>query len=203
MSNYKGEVIKYLRRKEDGSLNSPISWLGAEQCFVGALRGSNLNNLEEQSLLGPDTYTLFYKDANDNEIIEKHYCATNTSSVADKKNYYKVISTIYKIPIPQGDSFLFNNDKLILGNSVGAQFGESGTDYSDVNGIYFSNNSIVEFDGTKLKSYPNTRFIERMDELFFVRSDFSDLAVATKYTSTEYTMDGKKIVLEHIINMLR
>lgn len=49
-------ILRYLRRKMSGSYEEPV-YIGAEQRFVGALRGSNNNNLEEQNLLGLDCIT--------------------------------------------------------------------------------------------------------------------------------------------------
>ena len=66
------KVIKYLRQKtgNDNSFDT-INWFGAEQRFVSALRNSNVNNLEEQYIIGTETYTLEYQDESENDIIDK------------------------------------------------------------------------------------------------------------------------------------
>ena len=66
------DVIKYLRRKSSSGTFEPISWIGAEQRFVSALRNSGVNNLEEQYIIGTETYTVEYQDENQNDIIEKN-----------------------------------------------------------------------------------------------------------------------------------
>ena len=66
-------VIKSVQQKDSlGSYDSPV-FLGAEQRFVGALRQSNNNNLEEQSILGLDCITTEYVDENYTRIIKKEY----------------------------------------------------------------------------------------------------------------------------------
>ena len=52
-------VLKYLKRKKSGKYEAPV-YIGAEQRFVGALRGTNNNNLEEQNILGFDCITTSY-----------------------------------------------------------------------------------------------------------------------------------------------
>ena len=51
------EVIKQIKTKSNDSFSSPI-FLGAEQRFVGALRGNTgVDNLEEQYIIGVDCIT--------------------------------------------------------------------------------------------------------------------------------------------------
>ena len=51
------EVIKQIKTKNNGSFSSPV-FLGAEQRYVGALRGNtNVDNLEEQYIIGVDCIT--------------------------------------------------------------------------------------------------------------------------------------------------
>ena len=51
-------VLKYFKRKKSGNYEEPV-YIGAEQRFVSALRGTNNHNLEEQSILGHDCITKF------------------------------------------------------------------------------------------------------------------------------------------------
>ena len=69
-SKYKAEVVRYLRKKTNGGYTEAPTYLGSEQKFVGALRNSNDNNLEEQFLLGTDCLTTEWED-NGNSYIRK------------------------------------------------------------------------------------------------------------------------------------
>ena len=66
------EVVRFFRRKSSTGYDSP-TYLGAEQRFVGALRNSGVNNLEEQYILGTDTYTEKYTDSDGNSVVEVSY----------------------------------------------------------------------------------------------------------------------------------
>ena len=71
-TGHEAEVIRYLKRKSSSGFESP-TYLGAEQRFVSALRNSSVNNLEEQYILGTDTYIETYVDAQGNKIVETSY----------------------------------------------------------------------------------------------------------------------------------
>ena len=105
-TGYEAEVIRYLRRKSSSGFESP-TYLGAEQRFVSALRNSSVNNLEEQYILGTDTYSETYVDEYGNKIVETSYHINDAMhSVTD---YYKIISTTYSNGIINED-FFFDND---------------------------------------------------------------------------------------------
>ena len=114
-NDYTAEVLRYLRRK-DSSGFEPITWLGSEQRFVGALRNSGVNNLEEQYVLGTDTYTVSYTDSEGNDVIEKSYCVTPSGSLDGVTNYYKVITTIYNDGDPDAE-YKFDGEALEFKNT--------------------------------------------------------------------------------------
>lgn len=90
------EVIKYLRRKSNNGDFDAISWIGAEQRFVNSLRNSGVDNLEEQYIVGTNTYTVEYIDSKGNEIIEKSFCTLKEGQTPeDIGGYYKLITTIF------------------------------------------------------------------------------------------------------------
>ena len=91
-TGHEAEVIRYLRRKSSSGFESP-TYLGAEQRFVGALRNSSVNNLEEQYILGTDTYIETYVDAQGNKIVETSYHIND--AIHSLTDYYKIISTTY------------------------------------------------------------------------------------------------------------
>ena len=84
-------VIKTIQQKDSlGSYNSPV-FFGAEQRFVGALRQSNNNNLEEQSILGLDCITTEYVRKEDYvRIIKKEYRNPDITT-----NYYVLDIEVY------------------------------------------------------------------------------------------------------------
>lgn len=65
------KILKFLKRKTDSGTYGEDIYLGAEQKFVSALRGTNNNNLEEQNILGMDCIiTASWEDTNYIEIRE-------------------------------------------------------------------------------------------------------------------------------------
>lgn len=83
-------VIKSVQQKDSqGSYNSPV-FFGAEQRFVGALRQSNNNNLEEQSILGLDCITTEFVNDDYVRIIKKEYRNANVES-----DYYILDIEVY------------------------------------------------------------------------------------------------------------
>lgn len=99
-------VIKQLKQKTDSAFSSSI-YLGAEQRFVGALRQSHNDNLEEQSILGVDCVTTETWSGTTHTIIKEFHDGTQST------NYYKLvtIATIFD------DSYVENN-VLVLDEST-------------------------------------------------------------------------------------
>lgn len=62
------QVVKQFKQF-NGSSYTPYD-IGAEQRFIGALRASNNNNLEEQLLLGPDCITQRWTDNNKTYVVK-------------------------------------------------------------------------------------------------------------------------------------
>lgn len=52
-------ILKYLKRKKSGTYESPV-YIGTDQRFITAIRGTSNNNLEEQNLLGLDCIKTSY-----------------------------------------------------------------------------------------------------------------------------------------------
>lgn len=204
-SDYTAEVLRYIRQKDSTGFNGPITWLGSEQRFVGALRNSGVNNLEEQYILGTDTYTIQYKDEYDNDIIEKHYCVTTSSTedISGITDYYKLITTIYKNPDPNED-YKFDEESLVFSEAVRDKvlFGDGSESYPDLEATYFLDSAVFSYDGTSTVISPSTFTPVQKDNLYFVRHDGTDLLVLTKITGTRYTVDGKKVIQERIINSI-
>ena len=102
-------VIKQIQKKnDDNSFSSPIN-LGADQRFVGALRQSNNDNLEEQSILGLDCVTTesWNDDRTEHTIRKEFHDGT-------KSNNYYILTTVIKNEV--NDSYV-DGTRLVLADS--------------------------------------------------------------------------------------
>ena len=85
MNNF---FIKQIRQKDGSTFSSPIN-LGADQRYVGALRKSHNDNLEEQSILGVDCITTEMKDGTTTVIRKEFHDGTQST------DYYILTTYIY------------------------------------------------------------------------------------------------------------
>lgn len=198
-TGHEAEVIRYLRRKSSSGFESP-TYLGAEQRFVGALRNSNVNNLEEQYILGTDTYVETYVDAQGNKIVETSYHINDAMhSVTD---YYKIISTTYINGIINEDFFFDNNSLKLPDDSHVVLFGDGSTLYPNENELYGESNKTFSIDNNEMKIYPSSYTTIKKEELHYISNKgATDLLVLTKITGKKYEDDGKReIIKESITN---
>ena len=200
-NTHTAEVVRFIRQKSENGFDAPITYLGAEQRFVGALRNSNINNLEEQYILGTDTITETYTDEDGNTIIEKSY---HTIS-GGRTNYYKVKTIIYKDGVVNQD-FFFDEDILKLPNDPNENvFGDGSEDFPNINEIYFVNADTFRLkeDGN-IDIYPSTFTTIREDKLYYITNNGQDeLLVLTKTTGRKYLDDGaREVIRESIENHL-
>jgi len=180
------DVIRFLREKTENGFDAP-TYLGAEQRFVNSLRGSGVNNLEEQYILGTNTYTESYVDENGNGVIEKVYSDITTN----QNNYYKVISTFYiKDNKYYYDSFLFDNDNNALYLPYDVEM--------NIFDLFIDRGDFESGD------YPTEFTPIREDKLYYYNGQ-QNIEVLVKTVSVKYEDDGdiiKKIVKEDIDNKL-
>ena len=196
-TGHEAEVIRYLRRKSSSGFESP-TYLGAEQRFVGALRNSSVNNLEEQYILGTDTYSETYVDEQGNKIVETSYHINDAMhSVTD---YYKIISITYNTGIINEDFFFDNNNLKLPNDSV--SFGDGSTSHPNENELYGESNKIFAIDNSEMKIYPSSYTTIKKEELHYISNNgATDLLVLTKTTGKRYEDDGKReIIIESITN---
>lgn len=203
MANYTAEVIRYLRRKGSDGFSEPVSYLGAEQRFVGALRNSGLNNLEEQYILGTDTYTETYLDKDGNQIVEKSYHINDsTHSLTD---YYKLVTKTYKDGTMNED-FFFDGDTVKLPDDTNEVIFGNGTDpFTDTAEVYCVNEKTFIEDNGTLKVFPSSYTIIKTEDLYFVTNNgASTVHVLGKVTGRKYVDDGtKEVVRENVTNYLK
>ena len=196
-TGHEAEVIRYLRRKSSSGFESP-TYLGAEQRFVGALRNSNVNNLEEQYILGTDTYSETYVDEQGNKIVETSYHINDT--IHSLTDYYKIISTTYTNEIINEDFFFDNNSLKLPNDSV--LFGDGSTSHPNKNELYGESNKIFAIDNSEMKIYPSSYTTIKKEELHYISNNgATDLLVLTKIIGKRYEDDGKReIIRESITN---
>lgn len=202
MANYTAEVVRYLRRKSSEGFSEPVTYLGAEQRFVGALRNSGINNLEEQYILGTDTYTETYTDADGNEVVEKSYHINDTShSLTD---YYKLVTKTYKDGTMNEDFFFDENQMKLPNDTSEVIFGDGEELYPDTHEVYCVNEKTFIEDSGILKVYPSSYTIIRTEDLYYITSNgTSTIHVLGKIVGRKYIDDGtKEVVRESITNYL-
>jgi hypothetical protein len=204
-------VIKYLRQKAKNGFDNIITYLGAEQRFVGALRNTNLNNLEEQYIIGTDSYSEAYKDNDGNDVVEISYHINDATH--SKTNYYMLKQTYYNTDKIYTEYKYKDDDTLTLesSESCSIHYGDGSTSYPDETSIYIEETGddesafIFSDSDNTLTISPNNFNIEEEDELHYITDEGeTDLLVASKTISKKYSLDGnKEIRRENITNHLK
>lgn len=202
------QVIKYLRKKDsDPNDFGDITWLGAEQRFVSPIRHSSLNNLEEQLIIGTDTYTITENDLVGNEVEEKYFCPLeNATDITNARNYYLMRSITYKNGAGQHYSFDDTTHTLVLSNYMNdSRFDD---DHQTVIFTNSGNYSTFVFDeNNELNIEPET--IDTRQQVLYYITDgniANPLPIISKITAimnAETGIEGhptRKVVREKIIN---
>lgn len=203
MANYTAEVIKYLRRKSSDGFTEPVTYLGAEQRFVGALRNSGINNLEEQYIFGTDTYTETYTDEDGNQVEEKSYHINDkTHSLTD---YYKLITKTCQGSEKNEDFFFDGNQVKLPNDSSEVIFGvETSETYSDIHEVYCVNEKTFIEDSGILKILPSSYTTIKTEDLYYITNNGStEIHVLGKVVDRKYTDEGsREVIRESITNYL-
>ena len=204
-NQYESDVVRFFRRKGASGFTEPITFLGAEQRFVNSLRNSGTNNLEEQYILGTDTYTEVYTDEHENIIVEKSF---HINSNDTPSNYYKVKTTVYKEGTEPGRDFYFSGNQLLIPDNINKIiFGNGTIQYPDLDTLYGVDNSIFNFNDDEFLIYLSDYITVRTDELFFIINNGATVKpVLTKTIYKKYEKDEndnvKIIYKEDITNHL-
>lgn len=205
------QVIRYLREKDaNGAFQNYVTWIGAEQRYVNSMRQSNVNNLEEQLIIGTDTYTIFDEDDEGNQQEIKHFCpALDDQDLSNADEYYKLVTTTMQDGVFRHYNFDDGLQELKLSNYFQNSYfgtGDPSSPYPNEDTIYFINTiEIPTFyfidDDELFKIQPSEIDTERQ-ELFFVKGE-DEYRVITKEKATLMRDDTQIAIREKIINHLK
>ena len=200
-SNQTAEVVKYFRERGQNGFSNAITYLGAEQRFVGALRNSNLNNLEEQYLIGTDSYSISYQDEDGNDIVETSYHINDAAH--SKTNYYKLISTEYANSIIYTEYKYLDEQTLGLDSSESCTFvyGDGSEDYPDTDSLYVEEGEAsFTFEEDSFLISPSNFSTIAKDELHYITDNgVTDLLVLTKTKDKKLSHDGNQVYYKQSI----
>ena len=185
------QIISMLRQKSDNGNFSPL-YLGPEQRYIGALRKSNNNNIEEQLLLGVDRIITSWNEDN----VKREHIEFRDNEDPNETGYYILDSYIYgetseagniSDAIIEGNALIFNADAVQLNDNI----------LEDLR-----NDGFMTIDDDESSLLLSSTFILRRDMLRFKQSNGNILAVSGKITMKKYGNDGKDITKEIITNFL-
>ena len=194
-NQYVNDVVRYFKRKTATGYEDPV-YFGAEQRFITGLRNSGVNNLEEQFLLGTDTYTETYYDNDGNTIIEKSFHINDNSNY---DNYYKIKTIIYKEGGSVDASFYFDGNELVMPNdSNKILFGDGSITYPSLETLYAIDTESFDFNNDSFNIFITDFTTLQKDELYFV-SNGTETLILTKITSKRFVKDGHKMAVKESI----
>ena len=210
---YAKTVVTKLRRKTDGSFESPVN-IGAQQKYIGALLNSHNNNLEEQFILGTDCSEVTWTDENQVKHYTKKYYSGDVSEVSSY-GYYIVFETDYETS--RVNEFYFGTDNGIYLPDYEFSSADFVANTSDVDSNYslmLEDNTIYSFDANENNNFtldiePPTK-IMKVTTLCF-RTDLtsvsdeqinSDILIAKKIITFKHIANNKQLTETKIINYL-
>ena len=185
------QIISMLRQKSDNGNFSPL-YLGPEQRYIGALRKSNNNNIEEQLLLGVDRIITSWNEDN----VTREHIEFRDNEDPNETGYYILDSYIYgetseagniSDAIIEGNALIFNADAVQLNDNI----------LEDLR-----NDGFMTIDDDENSLLLSSTFILLRDTLRFKQSNGNILDVSGKITTKKYGNDGKDITKEIITNFL-
>jgi len=185
------QIISMLKQKSDNGNFSPL-YLGPEQRYIGALRKSNNNNIEEQLLLGVDRIITSWNEDN----VTREHIEFRDNEDPNETGYYILDSYIYgetseagniSDAIIEGNALIFNADAVQLNDNI----------LEDLR-----NDGFMTIDDDENSLLLSSIFILLRDTLRFKQSNGNILDVSGKITTKKYGNDGKDITKEIITNFL-
>lgn len=188
------QIISMLKQKSDSGDFNPL-YLGPEQRYVGALRKSNNNNIEEQLLLGVDRIITSW---NEGDTIREHIEFRDNED-PDETGYYILDRWIYgeASEIEEED---IDNDAFIKDNTL--MFNTGTVQQNDDKLEDLKNDGFMVINNDENSLLLSSTFILLKDVLKFKQSNGDILNVSQKITTKKYDNDGKSIIKEIITNFL-
>lgn len=188
------QIISMLKQKSDNGDFNPL-YLGPEQRYIGALRKSNNNNIEEQLLLGVDRIITSW---NEGDTIREHIEFRDNED-PDETGYYILDRWIYgeTSEIEEED---IDNDAFIKDNTL--MFNTGTVQQNDDKLEDLKNDGFMVINNDENSLLLSSTFILLKDVLKFKQSNGDILNVSQKITTKKYDNDGKSITKEIITNFL-
>lgn len=188
------QIISMLKQKSDNGDFNPL-YLGPEQRYIGALRKSNNNNIEEQLLLGVDRIITSW---NEGDTIREHIEFRDNED-PDETGYYILDRWIYgeTSEIEEED---IDNDAFIKDNTL--MFNTGTVQQNDDKLEDLKNDGFMVINNDENSLLLSSTFILLKDVLKFKQSNGDILNVSQKITTKKYNNDGKSIIKEIITNFL-
>lgn len=188
------QIISMLKQKSDNGDFNPL-YLGPEQRYIGALRKSNNNNIEEQLLLGVDRIITSW---NEGDTIREHIEFRDNED-PDETGYYILDRWIYgeTSEIEEED---IDNDAFIKDNTL--MFNTGTVQQNDDKLEDLKNDGFMVINNDENSLLLSSTFILLKDVLKFKQSNGDILNVSQKITTKKYDNDGKSIIKEIITNFL-
>ena len=203
-------VIKELRQKTPSGFSSPVK-IGADQRYISALLNSNVNNLEEQSILGVDCLTISWEENDVKYTTKKFYDGTHITD----SHYYILFIEEYDTS-GTGSNFYFYRDTLRLpryelgGNTFEEILDDPGNYYLKCNDENLESGLYTFDEEGGFGIIPDISGILRK-EVLCLRTDtsstsdeqiLSDIKIAEKIVTVEIDAQNKTRVQETITNYL-
>jgi hypothetical protein len=204
---YTQPIVTEIRRKTDGEFEAPVN-ISAKQKYVGALLNSHNNNLEEQSILGPDCCTITWTNEENVSYITKKFYNGDLSTVSEV-GYYILFITDYTQST--ASDFVFEDTGLYLPDYEisSATFVPSGTE-TDPDILDVTDTEIYDFptDTNIFQIAPKHKILEEISLCF--RTDINDESdeqiesdiLISKKLITKNVINNKIVTIEAVENFL-
>lgn len=185
-------IVSMFKRKNDAGTLDPL-YIGPDQKFVGPMRKSNNNNMEEQFLLGVDRIVTTWVDEETGVLRRRMEFRDNDDPT--ETDYYILDSFIYEDSEGKGNVFV-DDDDLMFGIGL-VDIDSSGNRLMDLKGNDFM--TYITADNSLLF---DTSYDMRKDILRYKKSDGSIIDVSQKVTTKIINAVGAVVVREIITNFL-
>lgn len=196
----KANVVKFLKRKINGNYEEAVH-IGAEQQFVSALRNSNNNNLEEQTLLGLDCVETGAWIGTVYHVVKEFHDGSKT------KGFYLLDSLIYNAVSDSqiaGEEIQFNSNVV----SIDGEFLVIQSEEASITGaldeeqiLYVPQNFSSSLAVVNLNALDVDGFTKiQEDTLKYRKSETEDIVISTKTTWQKIDENKNAITKSIIVN---